>query len=92
MPAAKGKSLEDFRAVHDKSFMVPKAIRTGLEALGDSWEYESDLIKRCKLSQTDFAAYRDQFKDFFVEVPGRNAKRAWAGTKKFAAQLKDRLQ
>jgi hypothetical protein len=89
--AGKGRGLEEFRAAHDKSFIVPGKIRDGLAALGESWEYESEFMKRCTLSNTDIAAYREQFADFYVETPGRNPKRVWAGSKRFAAKLRERL-
>ena len=91
---AKGKDLEAFRSMHDKSFIVPKRIQEGLAALGDSWEYEADFIKRCAVSQTDFAAYRDRFAEFFLETGGSGGargKRVWAGTKAFAKKLRESL-
>lgn len=88
-PKAAGKTLDEFRAAHDKSYIVPKKIRDGLAALGDSWEYEVEFIRRCGLSVTDLAAYRDpEFTEFYLEVGGRNPKRIWCGTKKFAEQLR----
>lgn len=88
-----GKDLAAFRALHDKSYIVPLKIQEGLKALGENaWEYEVEFIKRCGLSTTDLAAYRDQFKDFFVETGGRNPKRAWAGSKPFAKKLRDNLR
>jgi hypothetical protein len=94
MKKVSGKDLEAFRAMHDKSFIVPKRIQEGLAALGDSWEYEAEFIKRCGVSQTDFAAYRDQFADFFLETGGTGGargKRVWAGTKAFAKRLRETL-
>ena len=94
MKKVSGKDLEAFRAMHDKSFIVPKRIQEGLAALGDSWEYEAEFIKRCGVSQTDFAAYRDQFSDFFLETGGTGGargKRVWAGTKAFAKRLRETL-
>jgi hypothetical protein len=91
---AGGKDLEAFRAAHDKNYIVPARIKKGLSELGESWEYEADFIRRCGLSQTDFAAYRDQFDEFFVDTDGshRNrGKRVWAGTKPFAAKLREVL-
>lgn len=90
--ATKGKCLAEFQAVHDRSFIVPKNIKQGLADLGDSWEYEAEFIKRCKLSQTDFSRYRDQFKPHIIETAGRNPKRIWAGTAKFAEALRAKLQ
>ena len=94
MKKVSGKDLEAFRAMHDKSFIVPKRIQEGLAALGDSWEYEAEFIKRGCVSQTDFAAYRDQFSDFFLETVGTGGargKRVWAGTKAFAKKLRETL-
>jgi hypothetical protein len=88
---AKGKDIDAFRAAHDRSYIVPKRIREALADLGDSWEYEVDFIKRCQLDNTSFAAYRDQFKDFYVETGGKRSKRAWAGTKAFATKLRERV-
>jgi len=90
----KGKSMDAFRASHDKSYFVPRKIAAGLEALGESWEYEGEFIRRCQLSVTDFAAYRDQFIDFSIETPGTmglRGKRVWAGTKAFAAKLREKM-
>ena len=89
-----GKDLEAFRASHDKSYIVPRRIREALVALGDSWEYEGEFMKRCNLSSTDFAAYRDQFREFYVETAGgggNRGKRVWAGSKVFAGKLKDTM-
>jgi hypothetical protein len=90
---AGGKDLEMFRAAHDKSYIVPRRIKEGLTALGESWEYEAEFIKRCGLSQIDFAAYRDQFSDFYVETGGTGGrgKRVWAGTKAFATKLRESM-
>jgi hypothetical protein len=92
-PLAKGKDLDAFRASHDRSFMVPKKITAGLTSLGDSWEYEAEFIKRCGLSTTDFAAYRDAFiPDHCVDTPGSGKKRVWAGTKGFANKLRAQVK
>jgi hypothetical protein len=92
---AKGKDLESFRSAHDRSYIVPKKIQAGLEALGESWEYEAEFIRRCGLSTGDFAVYRDKFQDFSVEtasVNGNRGKRVWAGTKAFASKLRAQIQ
>jgi hypothetical protein len=92
---AGGKDLEMFRAAHDKSYIVPRRIKEGLAALGESWEYEGEFIRRCGISQTSFAAHREEFKDFFVETAGNNGnrgKRVWAGSKAFAAKLRETLE
>ena len=84
-----GRSLTDFRAAHDKSFIVPAKIRAGLESLGDAWEYEQELLRRCGLSTTDFSIYRDEFAEHWIQVGGKSPKRIWAGTKKFAETLRE---
>lgn len=87
-----GKSLEEFRSSHDKSFIVPKKIREGLDKLGESWEYEQEFIKRCSLSTTDFATYRSQFEAYIVDTKGRNNKRVVAGSRAFASKLREKIQ
>ena len=85
-----GKSVDAFRAAHDKSFIVPQRIREGLKKLGDGWEYESDFIKLCGLRQTDFARYREPFlDDHCVTVGGKSVKRCWAGTKAAAEKMRE---
>lgn len=86
-----GRSVDQFREMHDKSFIVPKRIKAGLEQLGDSWEYEGEFMKRCQLSSGDFVKYRDQFAEHFFEVraTGKNSKRVWCGTKRFASKLRE---
>jgi hypothetical protein len=90
-PKAKGgKSLEDFRAAHDPNYIMPRRIEAALKSLGDSWEYELDFIRRVGASTTQFAAFREQYEDFIVVVGGaRAAKRAWCGTKAYAAKLRE---
>lgn len=88
----KGKDLAQFRAAHDKSFIVPKKIREALAELGDGWEYEKEFVQRCGLAQVDFAAYRDEFTEYYVSVGGKNPKRCWAGTKTYAKKMQDNLR
>jgi hypothetical protein len=89
-PAKKpgGKSLAEFRAAHDKSFIVPKKIREVLAKLGDGWLYEAELMREAQISTTELASYRHQFEVHVVEVGGRNAKRVWFGTEKAAAEAR----
>lgn len=83
-----GRTLQDFRAEHDKSFIIPARIREALKKLGAGWEYEVGFLRLASLSTTDLAAYRDEFADYVVLVGGRNPKRIWAGTKELAAQMR----
>jgi hypothetical protein len=87
---AKGKSLDEFRAAHDKNFIVPQKIKAGLVKLGDSWMYEMEFMKLCGLSTTDLAMFREEFKAYYVEV-GRSSKRVWAGTPQFAKVLREKM-
>lgn len=88
--AKAGKSLEAFRAAHDKNYIVPTKIKVALAKLGaEGWEYEVDFMKLAQLSTTDLANFREQFTDHVVEVGGRNAKRVWVGTKSFATKLRE---
>lgn len=87
-----GKTLSDFRAVHDKSYVIPQAIKAGLAKLGDGWDYEPEFIKLCGVSVLDFARFRDEFADHYVTVGGsKSSKRAWAGTKATAAKMRDMI-
>lgn len=91
MDTKKGKDLQAFRSLHDKSYVVPQKINAALVELGDSWEYEAEFMKRCQISSTDLARYREQFEEFFLEARGINkgVKRVWCGTKKFATKLRE---
>lgn len=84
-----GKGRDDFRALHDKSFIVPAKIRGAIAKLGKSgWEYEFAFLKLAELSTTDLATYREQFEEYIVTVNGRNPKRCWCGSKELAAELR----
>lgn len=86
-----GKTIADFRALHDKNFIVPQKIKTALEKLGnDGWEYELEFVKTANVSLTDLALFRDQFAEFWLTVgaSGRE-KRVWAGSKSLANKLRE---
>lgn len=88
--ATVGRDLAAFRQAYDKSLIIPQAIERGLKDLGDAWEPELEFIKRCRVPPVQFAAYRERFADFYVEVrdSGKAAKRVWCGTKAFAAKCR----
>lgn len=86
-----GKSLDDFRAAHDKNFIVPKKIEEALKKLGEGWEYEVDFIRLCGLSTTDFAMFREQFEGHYINVGGRNPKRVWSGSKATIAKMSEMI-
>lgn len=84
------KTLADFRAVHDKSFVIPNAIRAGLEKLGkEGWDYEPEFIKLCGVNVLDLARFREEFADHYVTVGGsKSSKRVWAGSKALAEKMR----
>ena len=87
----KTKTLSDFRAAHDKNFVVPQKIKAGIEKLGkEGWEYEVDFARMCGVNTTDFARFRDQFEEFFVTVLSNNhTRRVWAGSKATADKMRE---
>lgn len=94
----KGKTLDDFRASHDRDFMLKTKIENALIALGESWEYEADFLRRSGLSGKDWAARRDKYIDRIVDVKSGfgaqsdgGKRRVIAGTKAFAAKLRAQL-
>ena len=87
MKDREGRSLAEFRAEHDKDFIVPKRIKEGLKALGSGWAYEVQFAKAAAISLSDLNAYRSLFEPHVVVV-NRAGKRAWAGTKEVAAKMR----
>jgi len=97
MTTKPGKTIADLRAVHDKSVLIPNRIREALEALaarGDEWAYEQEFMALVKpgISSPDISKYRDQFVDFWAELPGSKSSRscrAWFASKKLANKWKE---
>lgn len=91
MASKAGGNLDAFRKTYDKSLIVPQKIQAALAQLGDAWEVEGDFVKRCGISQTEFGMYKERFvADYVVEVTLKGTRRrVWAGTKKFAAAMRD---
>lgn len=88
-PKPKGKTIADLRAVHDRSVVVPNRIKSAIAVLAasdDSWAYEIDFLKLAKppIGSQDIAKFRDQFADYWAEMPGINGKaqirRVWFAT------------
>lgn len=86
----KGKSLSEFKATYDKSFIVPNKIKAALKELGGGWAYELDFAKLAGVSVMDIGRVRDQFAEHIV-VLNRESKRAWAGTKATAKAMRNML-
>lgn len=94
-PKSKPKSLADFRNAHDPNVMIPKRIAEGLAAMlkegKENWEYEIDFLRRCGLSTTQLAQYREQFAKHVVETyatSSRSARRVWFADPKIADQVR----
>lgn len=86
--AAKVKGLADFRAAHDKDFIIPQKLKAGIEALGAAgWEYEGQFQKTNGISQTDGSRYREEFKDFIVLLES-GKKRIYCGSKALATKMR----
>ena len=99
--ATKAKlSLADLAALHDKKVIIPTRIRAAvakLQASGDDWIYESDLLRLVSppIGNNDISRFREQFMDLWVETPSTNGKnstrRVWFATKKLADQWKEQI-
>ena len=82
-----GKTLAEFRQIHDKSYIVPQRLKAALALLGDGWEYEVYFLRTAVVSPADASAFRDKFADHIVIV-SREGRRAWVGKKHIAAQMR----
>ena len=88
-PSRPGRSVDEFRTLYDKDFIVPRKVRDGLKALGSGWAYEVEFAKLAGVTLADLAAYRDAFADHVLQL--KESRRAWAGTKVVAARLREML-
>ena len=89
-PKPAGRSITDFRAEYDKSYIVPRKIRDGLKALGGGWEYEVAFAKLAGVSLADLAIFREDFAEYVVTL-SRDSRRAWAGTPASAEAMRKML-
>lgn len=89
----KGRSVKEFRAAHDKNYIVPANIKQGLELLGpDGWEYELAFQKLAGVNNVDLARFREQFDAHVVNVGTmRDPRRVWAGSVGLAKKLREML-
>lgn len=98
-PAKKsGKTLDDLRAIHDRTVVVPNRIQSAIAKLAEegaeNWLYEADFMRLLtpNIAAKDISDYRDQFGDFWAVMPAtngaRDAKRVWFATKKAADSWK----
>jgi len=84
-----GRSLQEFRSLYDKDYIIPTKIKAALREIAGSWEYEVNFAKIAGLSLADLGSYRDQFADYVVTL--RESRRVWAGTAAMAKTLKGML-
>ena len=85
-----GRSLSEFRNTYDKSTIVPQRIKAGLRALGHGWDYEVGFAKTAGVSLADLGNFREAFAEHVIQI-GRDGRRAWAGTKSAAEQMRRML-
>ena len=85
------EELEDFRAQHDKDFIIPQRIEAALKQLGTAWEYELEFARLAGVGLADLSAYRERYADYWLAV-GRSGKRAWAGSKATAARMREMVR
>lgn len=86
------KTLDDFRAAHDRNVIVPTKIRTALKEMLDegpeNWAYEAEFMRRAGISQADMGMFREHFEEHVVETSGKNAKRVWFADAKVASKVR----
>lgn len=87
------KTLADFRAAHDRKFIIPEKIKAGIAQLGKGgWEYEAAFARDiCGINTNDLADFRDMFEQYTFQTKGRGtgSKRVWAGSPELAKQMQD---
>lgn len=88
-----GRSIDEFKASYDKSYIVPGKIKAALQKLDTSWLYEVDFAKLAGVNLADLATYRAAFEDHVVVLNGNDrGKRVWAGTKTAAAKMREMIR
>lgn len=88
----KAKTLDDLRAVHDDSVVVPTKIRARFAAMlkagPEEHDYEQKFLKDAGVANNKISEYRAQFKAHIVKLPGNNGKRIWFGDAKVASKFR----
>jgi hypothetical protein len=90
------RTLDTFRAAHDRDVIVPNKIRAALEQIRkagpEHYEYEGDFVRLAGISQNDIGLFREQFKEHIVETrstsASKNPKRCYFGDPKVAARAR----
>lgn len=88
------RSIADFRAAHDTSYIVPTKIKAALAAMDGGWLYEGEFVKLAGISLTQLGLFREQFEEHLVVLKGttHGGRRAWASTKAVAKQMREMVQ
>jgi hypothetical protein len=95
--AKQKKDISSFRAMHDKSVIIPARIRTAFATMiktdgSEAWEYEGDLSRLAGVGPPDFRDYKELFKDHMVETPPTNGRKSarvvWFADPKVAARVR----
>jgi hypothetical protein len=89
--ANSGRTIAEFRASHDTSFIVPTKIKAALASMSGGWLYEGEFVKLAGISLTQLGVYREQFQEHVVVLKGtqHGGRRAWAATKALAKQMQE---
>ncbi len=101
MSKAKGKTLADLAAAHDKTVIIPNRIRQALTALaasGEEWAYEADFrqLSSPPLSHNELPKFRSEFPNSWAEMPRTGNKSAvpivWFATEELCKTWRKREQ
>lgn len=88
-----GRSIDEFKASYDKSYIVPGKIKAALQKLEHSWLYEVDFAKLAGVNLADLGAFRSAFEDHVVVLSGQDrGKRVWTGTKAAATKMREMIR
>lgn len=86
------KSIDDFSKLHNKSYIVPQKIKAAVKKLADrkGWCYEVDFLKLAGVTAIELGTFREPFLEDHVVII-KDSRRAWAGTKAIANELRAML-
>jgi len=85
------KTIDDFKTTHDRTYLIPTAIKNALSDLGpEHWLTEAEFMKSRhfrahKITKLEIQEYSPPFEGYIVELP--RGKSAWAGSTELATQL-----
>jgi hypothetical protein len=88
-PIQKGRTLAEFREIHDKTYFVPQKVKKALAELGDGWMYESEFSKHAGVSTMDLGLCRDDFSGNWVQL--KDGRRVWTGSRSTKKAIEETL-